>query len=173
MVNGQHIWSTFQHLCGTPNRFALASHSTIHAHTHTPIGGGMQGAVGPIGSNLLFSVCHMWTVAPGPSTTGQPVLPTEPQPPISMILESVGWAEELSIWVAPKKYLSNPLCQYQTASIAVATNSCSELLLPPSTDSCGGTLRLAVSPDSADRRCVLRSECGEDAESTALIATPI
>lgn len=34
MVNGLHVCSTFQHLSGTLNRFALASHWTIPAHTH-------------------------------------------------------------------------------------------------------------------------------------------
>lgn len=42
--------------------------------------------------------------------------------------------------------MSNGICQYQTASIAVKINSCSKLLVTTSNVSCGGTLSLVLNP---------------------------
>lgn len=52
LVNGLHSYGAFQHLHGTPNCLATASHSPIHTHVqciHQWVAAAIQGAAGHIG----------------------------------------------------------------------------------------------------------------------------
>ena len=83
------------------------------------------------------------------------------------------------MWLVLMKDLPDLLCQCQTASFTVTTESCFKLLVPRAADrqvpDCPEHVEehSPMSPDSPYTNWIRGSKCGEDVENTVVIAALI